>query len=527
MYLTLLTLAIALTATALPLLRLEYPAVAGVVYASGANERWSVKILAPMLVAAALSVPFFVHEPYGDLLKQMVPPIDLHSVVIIGLGTSAAVIVSSVIHRWTSVPYALLGALLGYRFMLSDQLDWVFTAQLAVSWVAAPVLCCLISILLARLLLVYATKPGRHLAIIDQRLLAGCILSTLLLVASAAWNMGQLVTLFPRIALDGGMYPLLFTLALLGILFLFRARYAAQETDSDFGPVSSLAVMLSMTLCFVLFSWPGISRAGLVTTPLSASSLLVAGLVGVSLAQRNAMVSWDEILKSAAASLVAPILGFLLTYCLGMVFSTLVLVGLIAVIAALYIYVRTQRSESRRQEMLRTREEQVYSTQKSLSALEVRAETQEKDLLNKLEIKRKELVDFALGVSEQKAFMENVYDDLSHLREMPDGPAKENALDAVLAKLRERMYFTREMNDFYARTEILHRDFNTRLKEAFPDLTESERKLANLLRQGFSSKYIASLMNITPKSVEISRYRLRIKLGLKRSDNLVKYIKTI
>ena len=89
------------------------------------------------------------------------------------------------------------------------------------------------------------------------------------------------------------------------------------------------------------------------------------------------------------------------------------------------------------------------------------------------------------------------------------------------------MYFTREMNDFYARTEVLHRDFNMRLKEAFPDLTEGERKLANLLRQGFSSKYIASLMNITPKSVEISRSRLRTKLGLKRSDNLVQYIKSI
>ena len=34
-------------------------------------------------------------------------------------------------------------------------------------------------------------------------------------------------------------------------------------------------------------------------------------------------------------------------------------------------------------------------------------------------------------------------------------------------------------------------------------------------------------MNITPKSAEISRYRLRIKLGLKRSDNLVQFIKSI
>ena len=83
------------------------------------------------------------------------------------------------------------------------------------------------------------------------------------------------------------------------------------------------------------------------------------------------------------------------------------------------------------------------------------------------------------------------------------------------------------MNDFYARSEVLNEDFNTRLKSMFPNLTEGERKLANLLRQGFSSKYIASLMNITPKSVEINRSRLRAKLGLQRSDNLIKFIKSI
>ena len=34
-------------------------------------------------------------------------------------------------------------------------------------------------------------------------------------------------------------------------------------------------------------------------------------------------------------------------------------------------------------------------------------------------------------------------------------------------------------------------------------------------------------MNITPKSVEINRYRLRAKLGLKRTDNLTQFIKSI
>ena len=151
----------------------------------------------------------------------------------------------------------------------------------------------------------------------------------------------------------------------------------------------------------------------------------------------------------------------------------------------------------------------------------------EKDLLGKLEIKRKELVDFAVGVSDQKQFMEKFYERLKEARALPDGPERDALLDRMLSTLRERMYFSREMNDFYARSEVLHKDFNMRLSEAYPNLTENERRLANLLRQGFSSKYIASLMNITPKSAEINRYRLRSKLGLKREDNLVQFIKSI
>ena len=75
--------------------------------------------------------------------------------------------------------------------------------------------------------------------------------------------------------------------------------------------------------------------------------------------------------------------------------------------------------------------------------------------------------------------------------------------------------------------EVLHKDFSVKLAEEFPNLTTSERRLATLLRLGFSSKYIATLMNISPKSVEISRYRLRQKLGLKKGDNLINFIKSI
>ena len=97
------------------------------------------------------------------------------------------------------------------------------------------------------------------------------------------------------------------------------------------------------------------------------------------------------------------------------------------------------------------------------------------------------------------------------------------------SSLRQRLSYERDVDSqyFYAQAESLHEDFNAKLAENHPGLTQQERRLATLLRLGFSSKYIATLMNITPKSVEISRYRLRQKLGLSRGDNLVNYIKSL
>ncbi|MBP5235612.1 MAG: response regulator transcription factor, partial [Bacteroidales bacterium] len=228
----------------------------------------------------------------------------------------------------------------------------------------------------------------------------------------------------------------------------------------------------------------------------------------------------------------APVLGLLIGFSMGMILNgdminTVIVVGILVLVAGIVVYVRMQNRKLLRDQIVYAREQQVYSTRKSLSALEVRSEMTEKDLLGKLEMKRKELVDFAVGISEQKDFMENVYEQLEDVRRLDSAEEKDARTDEILSSLRERMYFTREINDFYARSEVLHKDFNMRLREAYPNLTENERKLANLLRQGFSSKYIASLMNITPKSAEINRYRLRLKLGLQRSDNLIKFIKSI
>ena len=67
------------------------------------------------------------------------------------------------------------------------------------------------------------------------------------------------------------------------------------------------------------------------------------------------------------------------------------------------------------------------------------------------------------------------------------------------------------------------KDFFKKVKEIHPELTANDLKLCVYLRLNLSSKEIAPLLNISHRSVEIKRYRLRKKINLDRSIQLNDY----
>ncbi len=77
---------------------------------------------------------------------------------------------------------------------------------------------------------------------------------------------------------------------------------------------------------------------------------------------------------------------------------------------------------------------------------------------------------------------------------------------------------------FEALFDQAHENFFKRLKQSFPDLTQSDLKLCAYLKLNLSSKEIAPLLNISVRGVEIRRYRLRKRLALTSDNNLVEYI---
>ncbi|MBR5399807.1 MAG: hypothetical protein IK103_08455 [Bacteroidales bacterium] len=517
------------------MIMLELPFVSGSVLASGAGERIAVRILAPLLLLGGLCVPVFWPEYFHQMTDGLLATDSIANILPVGIATAVAAMAVRGFSRYVAVPYAFVAALAGLGLAEGNVINIGEALPYVLSWTAAPLLCALLSAGIYAFFAFAGRRHKTHLARSEGRYLAAATFVAVLLLPVAAANNSLVFGFLPSSLGDIAVWVTL-GCALAILPFVLRhitmSKWNIADYELDTNPQSIISLMLGMLACFALFSSPVPGKIGLAATPLPAGTLYLAALAGISLFSKRTLVDGPNLLKGIVSTYISPVLAFLLSFSLGRVMDgaltgTFIVLGIIILIAGVVIYMRMQSRRIINQQIARAHEQQVYSTRKSLSALEVRAEMTEKDLLNKLDLKRKELVDFAMGISDQKDYMENVLEQLKQVRTAKDGSEKDARTDALLRSLKERMYFTREMNDFYARSEELHKDFNERLAESFPNLTENERKLANLLRQGFSSKYIASLMNITPKSVEINRYRLRAKLGLTRSENLINFIKSI
>ena len=518
-------------------MRFDLPVLTGSILAGGAGERISLRLLTPVLLvgglAAASLIPFPGMVRAGELLTGPAPSAWLP----IGIAVLLSTLIVSQFSRFTAVPCAFIAALAGLSLAQGHPVGRHALPYL-LSWGTAPLLVALLAALTYRIQAALLPKRALHMAILDARLLSLSTGASVLLLAAAGLNNAPLAALLPVRGLGNGPVaaalaagcPLLLLPPLLRIIRHDTWNIADNELDTD--PSSILALLAAMTIVLGLWATSLPERIGLAAGPLPVGTLYIAALGGISLTRHRALTDGPELGKAAVALVLSPVLALLFAYTLGLVLdgslrNTAILLALALLIAGVVLYMRRQNRRILDRQILLAREQQVQATRKSLSALEVKSEMTEKVLLDQLEAKRKELVDFAMGISNQKEYMEDFYAGLKAVRNLPDGAEKDSRTDTLLHSLHQRMYFTREMNDFYARSEVLNKDFNQRLGKRFPNLTENEKKLANLLRQGFSSKYIASLMNIAPKSVEINRYRLRSKLGLDRGDNLIQFIKSI
>jgi len=93
--------------------------------------------------------------------------------------------------------------------------------------------------------------------------------------------------------------------------------------------------------------------------------------------------------------------------------------------------------------------------------------------------------------------------------------------------IRETLQLDKDRDTFQLYVHQNNELFYSALRKKYPKLTPNEVRLSALIRLNLSSKEIASILNISAKSVEMNRYRLRKKMQLSGSVNLSEFIRSI
>lgn len=189
----------------------------------------------------------------------------------------------------------------------------------------------------------------------------------------------------------------------------------------------------------------------------------------------------------------------------------------------LLLYVIFHNRQQKRIQILEA-SKKLDEQEKELIALKLhQAEVEAQAVQQELDYNRQELTDFAFFVRSRNDLLANIQSMLKEGYKLSGAE-----MDAHLRSINA---YISQFNARNSETEVLIDKVNARfidkLSKLHPDLSKNEQRLASLLRIGLSTKEIASVIDSTPKTVNMARYRLRKHLNLETDESLTEYMKSI
>jgi AraC family chitin signaling transcriptional activator len=136
--------------------------------------------------------------------------------------------------------------------------------------------------------------------------------------------------------------------------------------------------------------------------------------------------------------------------------------------------------------------------------------------------KNRELAVSTMSLIQKNELLTLIKEDLKKTDE-----AGNRNIKSVISTINKNISEEDTWNIFKEAFNNADKDFLKKVKALHPSLTPNDLRLCAYLRLNLSSKEIAPLLNISVRSVEIKRYRLRKKMDLDHEQGLVEYILAI
>lgn len=185
-----------------------------------------------------------------------------------------------------------------------------------------------------------------------------------------------------------------------------------------------------------------------------------------------------------------------------------------------------ERKEKELETMRRTAREETLRKDYEIAAL--KSQQLEHDIRHKSE----EISNITMNVVRKNEILLDIADRLTKIQEHQEvkahrTPDVQRQLAKIQGVIRDNIGQDDHWKDFTNSFDQAYDNYTQKLRSMHSELSEGDLRICCYLRMGLSSKEIAPLLNISYRSVEMSRYRIRKKMGLTRDQNLTEYLQRL
>lgn len=197
--------------------------------------------------------------------------------------------------------------------------------------------------------------------------------------------------------------------------------------------------------------------------------------------------------------------------------NTMIAVYVLAVVFFVFVlhnvYKRYYRNQQKKMLERKNKELELKSMENKQQLMHFKNEKLQSDIENK----NRELAISTMSLIKKNEFLNKIKNELNNVNDT-------NKLSPVIDIIDKNLNNTDDWKLFQEAFNNADKDFLKKIKGMHPSLTPNDLRLCAYLRLNLSSKEIAPLLNISPRSVEVKRYRLRKKMNLPHESSLTNHI---
>ena len=197
----------------------------------------------------------------------------------------------------------------------------------------------------------------------------------------------------------------------------------------------------------------------------------------------------------------------------------IMILSVVVLCAMIYGIVRQYRSYKRKIQ-LKSVQEELY-----INKIKTR-ELEQKALESELTHKNRELTTYALDICRKRAFLNSIRDRINDLVKKEENEIK-LSFEEIVKEFRGQLSIEEDLRDFYDKASALEDNFHQNLSSLGFGLTKNDLHLCALVRLELSTKEIAEIKNVAPKTIRMGKYRLKRKLNLGENDDLAIFLKDV